>query len=378
MKALFLIFHRLAPHNGISKKIISQFNALLELGLEIELCHQSYSDNIHKRYVGDTLIKNYGGGIWGKIYKRIEYNTIVKYVLENNIKYIYARYDHNANPLTVRLFKKLRDAGTWIDLEIPTYPYDREYLQQGLKFKAELFIDKLFRRKLARYVNRIITFSDYGEIFGVKTLKISNGIDFESIKVKEAFNKEYNTLNLIGVADIHYWHGFDRMVAGMVNYYSGEMPVKVVFNIVGGGCKNELERIREIADKGKISSYVKFWGPKSGEELDKLFDVADFGVASLGRHRSGITKIRTLKTREYAARGIPFAYSEIDDDFENMPYVLKVPPDETPVDILSIVKFCADNKFTPAEIRSSVEMNLSWKAQMKRVVTVLNTGNGRG
>ncbi len=37
-----------------------------------------------------------------------------------------------------------------------------------------------------------------------------------------------------------------------------------------------------------------------------------------------IFKIKTLKNREYAARGIPFIYSEIDDDFENMPYIIKV------------------------------------------------------
>ncbi len=34
------------------------------------------------------------------------------------------------------------------------------------------------------------------------------------------------------------------------------------------------------------------------------------GIASLGRHRNGITRIKTLKNREYAARGIPFVYSE--------------------------------------------------------------------
>mgnify|MGYP000644641746 CR=1 FL=1 len=41
-----------------------------------------------------------------------------------------------------------------------------------------------------------------------------------------------------------------------------------------------------------------------------MFEQADFAIGSLGRHRSGITHIKTLKNREYAARGLAFTYSE--------------------------------------------------------------------
>ena len=67
--------------------------------------------------------------------------------------------------------------------------------------------------------------------------------------------------------------------------------------------------------------------------LHNLFDRCDMGIGSLGRHRSGIQHIKTLKNREYAARGIPFIYSETDTDFENRPYILKVPANEAPVNI---------------------------------------------
>ena len=58
-----------------------------------------------------------------------------------------------------------------------------------------------------------------------------------------------------------------------------------------------------------------------GKELDELFDLADFAIGSLARHRSHIDKIKTLKNREYAARGIPFIYSETDEDFDRMPSI---------------------------------------------------------
>ena len=53
-------------------------------------------------------------------------------------------------------------------------------------------------------------------------------------------------------------------------------------------------------------------GPQHDQQLDAMFEQADFAIGSLGRHRSGITHIKTLKTSEYAARGLAFTYSEID------------------------------------------------------------------
>ena len=40
--------------------------------------------------------------------------------------------------------------------------------------------------------------------------------------------------------------------------------------------------------------------------------------------RQGIYNIKTLKNREYAARGFGFVYSETDDDFDRMPYTLSL------------------------------------------------------
>lgn len=103
-----------------------------------------------------------------------------------------------------------------------------------------------------------------------------------------------------------------------------------------------------------------------------MFEKADFAIGSLGRHRSGITYIKTLKNREYAARGFAFTYSETDDDFDHMPYVWKVEPDESPVDIQGLIDFRKTLKMTPAEIRESV-CPLSWKTQMQKVIDAIKT-----
>ena len=112
-----------------------------------------------------------------------------------------------------------------------------------------------------------------------------------------------------------------------------------------------------------MEGYVILYGKKHGEDLDHLFNCCDFGIGSLGRHRVGIDKIKTLKNREYAARGIPFVYSETDTDFDQKAYVLKVPADETPIDINHIIQFYKGLSMTPIEIRESIR-DLSWKNQM--------------
>ena len=75
---------------------------------------------------------------------------------------------------------------------------------------------------------------------------------------------------------------------------------------------------------------------------------------------------QTLKNREYAARGFGFVYSETDDDFDRMPYTLKVPADESPVSIPALIEFFQHMTVTPREIRDSIR-HLCWEEQMKKV-----------
>ena len=180
-----------------------------------------------------------------------------------------------------------------------------------------------------------------------------------------------NELHLIGVAEIHRWHGFDRVFKGLADYYASPQKTKVVFHVIGYFFSPiEEEEISHIIKENQLEPYVILHGKKHGEELDDIFDQCDFGIGSLGRHRVGITDIKTLKNREYAARGIPFVYSENDTDFDKKPYVLKMPADETAIHIEDIIYFYRRLNITPQEIRDSIQ-NLSWKNQMKRVIDAL-------
>ena len=259
----------------------------------------------------------------------------------------------------------MKKAGIKVVMEIPTYPYDSEYHAQGMD--KQIFQDKLFRKSLAKQLDAIVTFSDYDEIFGQRTIRISNGIDFNSVKMKSVVNETSKEMNMIGVAEIHEWHGFDRIIKGLADYYSKPQTYIVRFHLVGYFFFSEDEKeCKQYITDHHLEEYVILHGKRHGTELDELFNQCDFGIGSLGRHRVGIQKIKTLKNREYAARGIPFVYSETDSDFDQKPYVLKAPADETPIDINSIIQFYKGLSMTPTEIRESIN-DLSWENQMSIV-----------
>lgn len=364
-KLLFLIFHGFDPNNGISKKISYQVSALKACGMETHLCYMD-ENGTKKRMVDETVIADYGSSTFSKIKKRTEFSSISKYAVRNHIDFVYIRSNHNANPFTIWMVKQMKKAGMKVVMEIPTYPYDSEYHAQGMN--KQIFQDKLFRKCLAKQLDAIVTFSDVDQIFGQKTIRISNGIDFRSIKIKAIRNDISDELNLIGVAEIHPWHGFDRVVKGLADYYTKPQTINVKFHIVGYFFFDEDERLfRKMISDYHLESYITLYGKKHGTELDELFDKCNFGIGSLGRHRVGIQKIKTLKNREYAARGIPFVYSETDSDFDQMPYVLKVPADESAININDIIDFYQKQTMSPMEIRESIK-HLSWENQMKIVL----------
>ena len=375
MRILFLVYHGFSETSGISKKIHYQVKGLRENGYEVHLCYYDFdADGNRCRFVDGSVIRNYGKGQIAGLLQRVDYDCIYEYCIQNKIDFVYARCFQNANPLLIKLFKRLKNLGIKSVTEIPTYPYDQEFVGFPFITRVGLKIDQMFRNKLSEQMNAIVTFSDAETIFGQRTIRISNGVDMDSIPLHKYKAPEDNSIHLIGVAEVHYWHGFDRLIAGLGEYYSNNSnPRPVYFHIVGVVWKSEMydsvhaPGFSELMDKYNIRDKVTFHGQLFGDELNKIFDQCCFAIGSLARHRSGITTIKTLKNREYATRGMPFAYSEQDNDFDGKSYVLKIVPDESPVDILSILNFIDNHCFAPDYIRTSVE-NLSWSVQMKRVI----------
>ena len=387
MKILFLTYHGFDAGSGISKKMLAQIKGLRQNGHEVHVCCYDYGANSHLcRMVDGTVIKDYGRGPWAGIRQRMSYGCIADWCMANGIGLVYARSYQNASPWLVGLFRRLRRAGICAVQEIPTYPYDQEFKGYPWDKRIELWVDQLFRRALARQMAAVVTFSESTEIFGQRTIRISNGVDLDTIPLHQPVIQPQGEVHVIAVAEVHTWHGFDRFIHGMGEYYErlkmgderlkmgGERSkMRVFFHIVGDVWDPEMNGsdrapgFKPYIDHYGLADYVIFHGKLFGDALTRVFNQCCFAVGSLGRHRSGITHIKTLKNREYACRGIPFMYSEQDSDFDHQPYVLKVPADESPIDIQQMLSFIDSHAFAPRDIRRTVE-HLSWQRQMERVV----------
>lgn len=386
MKILFLCFHGLSPDSGVSKKIVAQVDALRQLGHEVWVCTYDVLPDGHRvRRVNGETIQDFGTTSMAALKKRCCYGAVVRFAEQHGIELAYVRSWHNANPCTISLFKQLRQAGTKVVVEIPTWPYDQEYAGLPLKYRIDLQIDRLFRRSMARNIDAFVTFAPTDMILGQRAISISNGfalniatrdtVETQNVKHIGKGRTEGTSIRLLAVAEVHFWHGFDRAVEGLGRYH-GSTPVEL--HIVGDIAPNEMNGsdkapgIGSLIKKYGIEDRVVLHGALHGEALEEQFRLADFAIGSLGRHRSGITTIKTLKNREYAARGMAFCYSEQDDDFDRQAYVMRVPADESPLDIEQVVHFVHHLKMSPQEIADTVK-HLSWKCQMKRVIDSLDT-----
>lgn len=380
MKILFLVYHGFSDYSGISKKIHYQVKGLRENGHQVFLCYYDFDANGHRcRYIDDKVIKDYGVGLIAGLRQRLDYNCIYDFCKEASIGFVYARCFQNASPFLISFFRKVRKLGIKTVTEIPTYPYDAEFRGFPFMRRVGLAIDKLFRKKLYSQMTAIVTFSDAKVIFGQRTIRISNGVDFDSIPVHRYAAPDDESIHIIGVAEVHYWHGYDRFLVGLGEYYKiTTNPRRIIFHVVGGigdselyGSVNSQGLMRPI-HKYNLYDKVVFHGQLFGEQLDEVFNMCCFAIGSLARHRSGIVSIKTLKNREYATRGIPFIYSEKDDDFDGQTYVIKATPDESPIDINQIIDFIDSHHFDPIDIRQSVT-HLSWKNQMACVIEECNS-----
>lgn len=362
-RILFVCLQSLEPNHGISFKIQAQVAALCNNGFDARLAITKHSNSnrcdyfINENLLGTTFYKNYN------LFRNFSQHTVLlNYIKKEKIKNVYLRWDWCTVGLLFFLLD-LKHSNVKIFMEIPTYPYYHEWdsKEHDWIVNFPIYSDKLFCHLWRLLVSRIITFSNDKTIHGVKCLNISNGFIPQRIKIKKTNSS--SSIHMIAVAMVKKWHGFDRILEGLKNYTRSKTGIDVTLTIVGNG---EVQILKEMVTRYNLSHIVHFTGAISGDALDAEFEKANVAIGSLGRHRSGIYEMRSLKNVEYAARGIPFIYSENNPDFDGKPFVLKIPADESPLDILSIITFLKNISLTPNQIHQYA-LPYSWDNQLKIV-----------
>ena len=352
-KLLYIVSNNLEDQNmiGIKKKIFGQCQAFEFNDISTDLLYVSNDSIILTDISRGNL---YVQKKWNKrnIYKSI-YNILRSLDLNKYsvIYYRMPRFDFY-EVIQLRYLSKVHKKKVLI--EIPTYPYQGEMryswndLLSHKKYYSYIYslfgfmINNIGIELSKKYIDRFVTFSKDDAIFGVKTIRTSNGVD-ENVINKITLNKNKsiskNIITLLAVSSCAIWHGYDRLIEGLNLYFSSNNTTKVYLLIAGDG--EQLGNYKELVNKYNLGEYVKFHGMVTGHKLEELYQKSDIGIESLARYRLNIDYNSTIKSKEYLLHGLPIVSgvnTEL-DYFQNIDFYYKVPSHDEPIDINAIVKY---------------------------------------
>lgn len=367
MNGLFLAFEfnlqqtADSTESGIAKKVRKQFLTFQEAGIDMRFLNPYASHNILNR----------------KYRKRLPFFFLTdwddKELYGRSIDFLYVRKPWHMDGdliLHLRKFKKLNPHSK-IVMEIPTYPYDQECHEW---FNKPLLIkDKLWRRLLKHYVDRIVTYSDDKEIFGIPAIGISNAMDVQDIPVANYKFYDKNNIHVMLCATLCYWHGYDRAIKGLSDYYKRGGTRNYILHIVGDG--DERSTYENQIETLCLKDHIIMHGRMFGKYLDEVYSLCDIAFDSMGRHRSGVHYNSSLKGKEYMAKGLPSisgVRTEL-DSAKDFPFYLRIPADDTPVDYDMVGIFC-DSCYNIGveavreQIRTYAKEKFSYKETLSSIV----------
>lgn len=374
-----LIYYRINQDEianvGVLKKCLAQVEAFNTLGIKIDLVLLSEKGIL----LNDQLIHSFSKPVLSKSltkYWFYFFNLLPIVTKRLNFKvynFIYFRYAL-AHPSLIHFLETAKNQNPTLKIiaEMPTYPYEKE--KRSLIDRLSLLMDQHYRKKLSLYLHGITHYGLETEIFDVPTIPISNGIAANKVSVSASQPQE-KTFRLIAVANWSYWHGLDRLIEGLKNYYLNKNPtIQVTLKIIGHG--KSIVQYKELVQKYDLQEVVYFFPPMNNEQLDDHFDQADLGIGTLGIHRKNIAIDSSLKHREYCARGIPFLIAGKDLDFpDQLSFVLKCTPTDESIDLSRLISswksLVEDNKAKKMEIRKYAEDRLGWEERMKKVIAFI-------
>ncbi|AGJ85113.1 hypothetical protein ACSI5N_07215 [Raoultella ornithinolytica] len=364
-RILFITHNNEDESDGIWKKITFQVKAFRELGYSVDFFFARIGcivcdDGVNKSSYPLEMGNKYS------FYKIV--NKIIKSG-ERRYDFCYVRKPHGGlfclylSPLLSYIKKK----GGKVILEIPTYPYKSEL--KTFKEKTLNYVFNFSRFFFIKYIDIICYFgTPVSNIWGVKCVRISNGIDIDTVTLIPE-KKVGDVFTIVGVANLSFWHGYDRVLYGLSNYKGSS---NVIFKIIGD-TEPEFSRLRKIVISLGIEDRVKFCGRLSGKNLENEYYQADLCIDAVGRHRSGNDYNSSIKSKEYTARGLPFVKSHVDDAFSGNEFILDIEPTDNEISIEEIISWRKNlsDGFSKRERLYAIE-NLTWANQLQKVISEFN------
>lgn len=335
MKGCFIVFEKFEEGKltGIQQKILSQIKAFNQEGLHCEKKYLPRGDEKIGVFIGALLSLIPGANMFPVWQDEEEFAKL---------DYIYFRRPIAVTSAMRKFFKRVkeRNPNIRIVMELPTYPYDGE-LQTVFLFPF-LWKDRFNRKKLIGLVDAITVISAENterEIWGIPAIPFQNGYDVGRVEIAE-MPEDKNCIHLSCIAMFQPWHGYERLLLGMQQYYENGGKREIKCHMIGEGL--ELKKYKKIAENKHLKDRVIFHGKQSGEQLDQLYNQMDIGVCSLGIYKINVSgSVSVLKSREYMAKGLPMITGCPIDVFEgkDVDFVCEFENNDSILDVNAIIAF---------------------------------------
>ena len=310
---------------GIYKKIMSQYSAFKE------------------KYDMMILAEGWKKNTFRKMLARLPFFpnsfSLSKHKIPSDIDFLFFRFDLGDRQ-TINFLKgvKIKNPNCKIIIEVPTYPLQWEKLKWYTKITKPKH--SYCESKLKEVADVAVVYDKRDLIFGIETIKASNGLMIDNCVENYISKKDTTDINVLSVSSMSTLHGLDRFIDGMGQYYLHGGKRNIYFHIVGNG--SEMNHCHNLVNKYSLQNNVFFYGYKVGDELSEIRKLCDVGVDMLGGHRIKDANFSsTLKSREYWAEGKPIISSAFysEEVSEISDYIYRVPSNETPVNISDFVGF---------------------------------------
>ncbi len=327
VKGIYLALPEVSKHVGVKKKIEAQIQVMKNMGISLEYIelisektYNSFSNKLIRRLPFFPTLPPLLNNI--DIYKEIDV-LYFRYYLGDYSLIKFLRSVRKINPNIIILF------------EFVDWPYVKYYFT--LKDFLLLVKDLIVRDYYRHLIDRAVVFTNDKEVLGIKTLHAQNGILVCNERKKKIHMGD--SINIVCVSTMRRYHGYDRLLIGLKDYYHNRGTRDIMLHFVGEG--PELLAYQKLVEQMELSNRTVFYGEKTGEDLDRIYDCADIACASLGLHRIGMPLGTSLKTSEYLAKGLPVIISGEDSilSANKTKFCLQIPANDSPIDFFAILEF---------------------------------------
>ncbi len=384
MRLFYIAIEKLDANIGVTAKIKTQVEVLNQLGYDTTAIFIEYNGTLDQSYKLEKFHK-----YWRLVVKTSTCPLISKFInrkrvfgiLHNLLKkepfdYVYMRFPLYLDIPLIRFLGHFRDRVVFENQSLHT----GEMLSR--RHLGKYLLDSVLAGQVYAKLKAIVAVTpDIADFYRRKTnrknlpvLSLSNGIGVHDIPVKQHKPIEDKKFSIIMVASFFPHHGVDRLLKGL-RAYKGEYEITV--HLVGNsGIDKKNNHLQNSLGKNVIE-----YGAMSGKHLDKVYNQSHLAIGSLGIHRiKGLKEATPLKTREYIARGIPFAigYKDVDlyDGNEIEDCYIQLPQNDEPVDFNGLISSTISiykKSDVSVRLRQFAENNFDWNIKMKKLGSFLES-----